>query len=129
MEQDPKMIRKTERVLEVTREKYGFIPVVNQVLSERPDMFLPMAEVSRVLLEGDGAIARKDRFLCAVAAASALGGEHCLRVQSRHAVEAGATRDELLEAMTIGSYMAMTRSQSYAYRAFAKIFDVDLDTF
>ena len=63
----------------------------------------------------------------AIAAATAAGGEYCVSVQSRHALDAGATRGEILEAITIGSYMAMTRAQSYAYRRYAELFDIELD--
>ena len=52
---------------------------------------------------------------------------YCVKVQAQHAIAAGATRDEVLEAMTIGSYMAMTRAQSYAFRKYAELFDVELD--
>ena len=37
-------------------------PEVNQVLSERPDIFIPGAEFSRAVLEGDGVLDRKQRL-------------------------------------------------------------------
>ena len=58
-----------------------------------------------------------------MAAASATGGEHCIGVQMKHAIAAGASKDEILEAMVIGSYMAMTRAQSYAFRKLKKVYD------
>ena len=127
MEEDPELRKRTEEVLRATKEAYGFIPVVNQVLSERPDLFLPTAALAQAVLEGDGALEQKQRYLCAVAAATAAGGEYCVRAQATHARDAGATRDEILEAMTIGSYMAMTRAQSYAFRKYAELFDVELE--
>ena len=48
-------------------------------------------------------------------------------VQTKHAIAAGATGDEVLEAMLIGSYMAMTRSQSYALRKYAENFGIELE--
>ena len=127
MEENPELRRRTDEAVARIREEYGFVPVVNQVLSERPDLFLPMTELSRAVLEGDGDMDRKQRFLCAVSAATAAGGEYCVKVQSQHALDAGATRDEVLEAMTIGSYMAMTRAQSYAFRKYAELFDIKLE--
>ncbi|MBQ7621080.1 MAG: carboxymuconolactone decarboxylase family protein [Candidatus Methanomethylophilaceae archaeon] len=53
-----------------------------------------------------------------------MGGAHCLRVQIDHAIKAGATEDEVLETIMIGSFMSMTRSQSYALRAFADAYDI-----
>lgn len=127
MKDDPELRSKADAILKATKEAYGFVPVVNQVLSERPDLFVPMAGVARAVLEGDGDLERKQRYLCAVSAATAIGGEYCVKVQAQHAIAAGATRDEVLEAMTIGSYMAMTRAQSYAFRKYAELFDVELD--
>jgi len=126
MQEDPKLREITDKILKATEEKYGFIPVSNKIMGGRPDLFVPSAEFSRAVLDReDGAIPRKNRFLLAISAAAAVGGEHCLKVQISHAREAGATRDEILESIMIGSFMSMTRSQSYALRAFADEFGVD----
>ena len=112
-----------DKILEATEKRYGFVPLVNKVLSRRPDIFIPSANFTQSLLENeDQALERKTRFLCAVSAASAVGGEHCINVQMKHAKEAGASKDEILEAITIGSLMAMTKSQSYAFRKYEEIF-------
>ncbi|MBE6528528.1 MAG: carboxymuconolactone decarboxylase family protein [Thermoplasmata archaeon] len=126
MQEDPELRAITDKILKATEEKYGFIPVSNKVLSVRPDMFVPSADFSKCILDReDGAVPRKDRFLLAVSAAAAVGGEHCLKVQIKHAREAGASRDEILESIMIGSYMSMTRSQSYALRAYADEFNIE----
>jgi AhpD family alkylhydroperoxidase len=126
MQEDPKQREITDKLLKVIEDKYGFIPVSNKILSERPDVFVPSSDFSRCILDReDGAVPRKDRFLLAISAAAAVGGEHCLRVQIKHAREAGASKDEILESILIGSYMSMTRSQSYALRAFADEYDID----
>ena len=116
-----------DRIIEAIRREYGFVPVVNQVLSTRPDLFLPQSAASRAILEGNGDLDRKQRYLCAISAATAVGGEYCIDVQTKHAIAAGATGDEVLEAMLIGSYMAMTRSQSYALRKYAENFGIELE--
>jgi alkylhydroperoxidase/carboxymuconolactone decarboxylase family protein YurZ len=64
----------------------------------------------------------KTTYLCAVAAATGLGAQHCIMAQGSHAKEAGVTKDEMREAMFIGSYMAMTRAQSFAFRALEEIY-------
>jgi len=127
MEEDPQLRQQADKILEAIRNMYGFVPVVNQVLSERPDLFVPNAAYSRAVLEGDGELDRKTRYLCAIAAATAAGGEYCVAVQMKHAREEGATKDEILESIVIGSLMTMTRAQSYAFRKFAEEFDVKLD--
>ncbi len=128
MQEDPQLRETTDKIMKAIKDAYGFVPVVNQVLSERPDMFVPSAGLSQAILDReDGAIPRKERFLCAISAAAAVCGEHCLRVQIKHAKEAGASKDEILESIMIGSYMSMTRSQSYALRAYADAFDIKYD--
>ena len=126
MEQDPEMIERRDAIMESIRREFGFVPVVNQVVSERPDVFVPLSGAARSILE-NGDLDRKTRYLCAVSAATAIGGEYCVDVQMRHAKEAGATKDEVFEAIMIGSYMAMTRAQSYAFRKYAELFDVELE--
>lgn len=127
MEEDPALREKTDKILRATERAFGFIPVVNQVLSTRPDLFVPSATLSRAILEGDGELDRKTRHLCAVSAATAIGGEYCVDVQMRHAIDAGATRDEVIESIMIGSMMAYTRAQSYALRRYAENFGIDIE--
>ena len=125
MEEDPVMRQKTDEILANIEKAYGFVPVVNQILSTRPDMFLPLVDTSKAILER-GDLDGKTKALCAVAAASAVCGEYCVDVQMRHAVDRGATQDEVLEAIMIGCYMTLTRSQSYALRKFANLFELDV---
>lgn len=112
-----------DKILKAIEERYGFVPLVNQVMSENPDLFIPTANLSKAILESDTKkLDLKTSYLCAVAAASALGAEHCIRAQGTHAKANGATKDEMMEAMVIGSYMAMTRSQSYAFRVLQDLY-------
>lgn len=121
METDGYTAEDAELLLKRIEKAYGFVPVVNQVLSERPDMFIPSVEASKSILER-GIMDRKSKMLCAVSAAAAVSGEYCLDVQIAHAKDAGATRDEVLEAIMIGCQMNYTRSQSYALRRFASAY-------
>ena len=112
-----------DKMLQAIEKEYGFVPLVNQVLSQRPDLFIPTVNFSKAALEGDNQkLEKKTAYLCAITAATALGAEHCINVQMKHAVSVGATKDEILESMLIGSMMAMTRSQSYAFRKFDEMF-------
>lgn len=121
------MVKYTEeqvqKILDAMKREYGFVPLVGEVLAERPDLFVPHAGIVKAAIEGDEQrLERKTAYLCAVSAATALAGEHCIDVQMKHAIQAGATKDEILEAMMIGSVMAMTRSQSYAFRKYKENF-------
>ena len=122
MQEDPEERAIADKILRSIEKQYGFIPVVNQVLSERPDKFIPAANYGKAVMEGKGELDQKTKYLLAVSAATALGGEHCVRVQMHHASKAGATKDEILESMLIGSYIAMTRAQSYAFTEYSDMF-------
>ena len=112
----------TREILKAIEKDYGFIPLVNEVLSERPDIFIPVANANKSVFYGKGELSRKTRYLTALAAAAALGAEHCIEVQMRQAVKAGATKNEILETMQIAGVMSMTRAQSYAFRKFKEMF-------
>jgi alkylhydroperoxidase/carboxymuconolactone decarboxylase family protein YurZ len=110
-------------ILSSIEKVYGAVPLVNQVLSdERPDLFIPAANLSKAIFYGKGDMNRKTRYLVALSAAVALGAEHCMTVQMQMAVKNGATKDEILETMQIASLMAMTHSQSHAFRKFREMF-------
>jgi len=127
MEEDPKEREVADKILEAIKKEYGFVPVVNQIMSTRPDLFIPQTRLSKAVFEGKGDLEPKTRYLCAVSAAAATGAEYCISVQMKHAVEAGATQDEVLESIIIGCQIAMTRAQSYALRKYAEQFNLELD--
>ena len=112
-----------QKILDRIAERYGKVPLVNTVLAQDPDLFIPAANMAKAALESENKkLDAKTSYLCAVAAATGLGAEHCVLAQGTHAKEAGVTKDEMREAMFIGSYMAMTRAQSYAFRALEEIY-------
>ncbi len=128
MQENPEERAIADKILEAIRREYGFVPVVNQVMSNRPDLFIPQCNLSKAVFEGRGDLDYKTRCLCAISAAAAIGGEYCINVHMQHAIDAGATKDEVLESISIGSMMAMNRAQSYALRRYAEVFGIDIDS-
>ncbi len=122
MECDPKKREEVDKMLNAIKSRYGSVPLVTEVLSERPDKFIPMVHTATQIMEKDSSFDSKTRYLLALSAAAALGGEHCIRLQMNNALKAGASRDEVLEALLISSYMSMTRSQSYSFRIFQEVY-------
>jgi 4-carboxymuconolactone decarboxylase len=120
-EVDEKVEREVQRRLVELERLYGRVPLVAQVLSERPDIFLAYSDYSDATLNRPMHLDRKTAELAAVAAGSALASQHCLGVHLEAAIKAGATDDEILESVLIGSFMAMTRSQSVALRMFQEL--------
>jgi len=111
-----------KKILRAIEKEYGFIPLVNQVLSERPDLFIPSANLGRSVFDGKGELEKKFRHLAALSAAVALGAEHCMNVQMQLAAKFGATKNEILETMQIAGVMSMTHAQSYAFRKYKEMF-------
>jgi 4-carboxymuconolactone decarboxylase len=105
-----------QRVLDRVRKVYGQVPLVSEILSERPDMFIPYSELSSAILFKPKFMDQKSMELAAIAAGSALGAEHCLMVHFKQAAKFGASEDEMFDAVMVGAMMAMTASQAVAYR-------------
>ena len=118
---DEEVEREVKARLAELERLYGRVPFVAQVLSQRPDIFLAYSEYSDATLNRPVHLDRKTAELAAVAAGSALASQHCLSIHLDAAVKAGADNDEILEAVLIGSFMSMTRSQSVALRMFQEI--------
>jgi len=112
----------TKDMLKSIEREYGFIPLVNEVLSERPDLFIPSVNLGKSVFYGKCELGRKMRHLTALAAAVAKGSEHCMSVHMQLAVKAGATKNEIIETMQIASVVSMTHAQSYAFRRFKEMF-------
>jgi len=91
--------KETEKRLKAVEHAYGAIPPVNQILSERPDMFIPNFDLGDSLFREKTVFDIKTKHLFALAAAAALSGEYCMKAQMAHAKDAGATDEEVLEVL------------------------------
>ncbi len=126
MEKSTELEKETEKRLEMDKAALGRIPVVHQVLSERPDLFIPNFDTSASIFMGKGVLDLKTKRLISVAASAMGGSPYCLRAQMEDAKLAGATEDEILEALQISAYMGMTRVQSVSFRVFAEMFGKEI---
>ncbi len=126
MDKSPEIEKEAEKRLEKVEAMLGKVPVIHQILSERPDLFVPSFDTSSAIFMGKGVLDVKTRRLISVAAAAMGGSPYCLRAQMEDAVAAGATEDEVLEALQISAYMGMTRVQSVSFRVFADVFGKEL---
>ena len=112
MDQKEEVRRRLRRI----REVMGRIPLVTETLAEREDLFLPYTDLNQSVFYRPRHLDRKTVELAAISSAASLGSDHCLDVHVEQARALGASREEVLEAMMVGSMMAMTRSQSVAFR-------------
>ena len=122
MQNDPELQAETERRLKMIEEALGKIPVVNQILSRRPDLFIPNNDVSISLFMNRGCFDEKTRHLLALSAAAANGSPYCIRAQMEDAIHFGATDDEIIETLQISAYMGLTKVQSTAFRVYDEFF-------
>jgi AhpD family alkylhydroperoxidase len=114
--------RKVTQTLRRIKEAYGQVPLVSRVMSRRGDMFLAYSELNKSVFYSEQALDRKTAELAGIAAGAALGAEFCLEVHIRQAIKAGASEDEVFEALMIGSMVAMTKSQAVAMRKFESFY-------
>ncbi len=112
-----------EKLLKSMERLYGFVPLVNQVLSERPEFFIPQVTLAKAIFNSPGSLSEKERELIALGAATACSAEHCMMVHLKHADRLGADKDQIMEAMMIGSMISMNKAQSYAFRKFREAFE------
>ncbi len=122
MQNNSEQIAEAEKRLRLVEEKMGKIPVVNQILSRRPDLFIPNFDVSASLFMNGGAFDEKTKHLIALSAAAANGSPYCIRAQMEDAIHFGATDEEILETLQISAYMGLTKVQSTSFRIYDEYF-------
>ena len=110
-----------ENILREVKENLGFIPGPLMVMSKRAGLLGNFMAYGKRLFEG-GPLTDRERFLVAVSAATALKSKNCIRAHSQRAIGAGATKDEVLQAILIAGMISNTSSLHVAYDA-AGIFD------
>lgn len=108
--------RKVQRVLDKVRAEYGFVPLVSEMMSKRPDVYLPYSELSSALFFKPKFLDRRTAELAAIAAGAALGSDNCLNVHIPQALKLGVGEEEVLEAIFVGAFMSLNRSNSIALR-------------
>lgn len=112
--------RLAQQLLDEVAARYGEAPLVARVLSERPELYVPTALKNGAAIR-DSPLGARVAELCAVAAATALRCEHCIRTHSEQALNAGATLDDLFAAMVIAGTVAESAAQSYAFREYQRL--------
>jgi AhpD family alkylhydroperoxidase len=116
----PEGVALAEELLATLRARYGDVPLVHRVLGQDPAVYVPWALKSQAIIR-DSRLGPKVAELVAVAAATALHCEHCLRTHSEQALNAGADLDDVLAAMLIAAAIAESAAQSYALREYQRL--------
>jgi len=93
---------------------------VARVLSEWPAAYVPTALKNQAVVR-DSPLGARVAELVAVGAAAALQCEHCIRTHSEQALRAGASLDDVFQAMLIAGTIAESAVQSYAFREYQRL--------
>lgn len=90
-----------ERQIELNDERMKQLDKFREVLS---DLMVPESAVWDVVYK-DGALSTKEKRLTALGIALGAGCINCILAQTMRALEAGATKDEILETISVVAVM------------------------
>jgi AhpD family alkylhydroperoxidase len=106
-----------DEIFEKIENYFGFVPKIFQVLGENPPALKVYFDKFEVLMNDDCLNALTKEFI-SIGAASALGAEHCLLTHLKVARELGATDEQLLLAILMGSIIAETDALAKSLRVY-----------
>ena len=101
-----------ESQLELEGERVKLVDKLRQAL---PDLMTREAAVVDGVYK-DGALSHKVKRLIALAIALRAGCTNCILAQTKHALNAGATKDELLETISVEVVMSGTTGVAESLR-------------
>ncbi|QLH74170.1 MAG: carboxymuconolactone decarboxylase family protein [Methanomassiliicoccales archaeon] len=78
---------------------------LTQIMKEQPEVINALYRYKNTIFK-DGNLSNKEKELIAIAVICVLKCEECLDVHARRAIELGATKDEIREAMLVAMYLA-----------------------
>ncbi|HZP27081.1 MAG TPA: carboxymuconolactone decarboxylase family protein [Dehalococcoidia bacterium] len=97
-------------------------PPWDLLLKKDAEMFRYHDEMDRMVFS-DGALPAKIKLLIACAIDSTNGAEPGVEVYARRARQAGASDEEIVEAVRVASLLGGTRGQTTALRGLASFFE------
>lgn len=96
----------------------GSLGFLFNMLKDRPRTFNAYILKGESIYREPVAIDRKTAELAAVAAATALQCEHCLEAHINHAVNEGASKEEIMDVILVAGAIAESSLLSVAFRKF-----------
>jgi AhpD family alkylhydroperoxidase len=106
-----------EEILEKISSYFGFVPKIFQVLSENPPALKVYFDKVEVMMADDTLPPLTKEFV-SIGAAAALGSPHCLNTHLEVASEFGATNEQLLLAIILGTTISETTALSKSLRVY-----------
>jgi len=106
-----------DEILEKIEGYFGLVPKIFQVLAGNPVALKAYFKKSEIFFADDSLPPLTKEFI-SIGAASALGADHCLLTHLEVAREFGATNDQLLTAILMGSFIAETNALAKSLRVY-----------
>jgi 4-carboxymuconolactone decarboxylase len=106
-----------EDIFNDTEQMLGTVPFILQVMARRPQFMIFSALKDFYALRPQ-CLDPKTAELLAVAAAASAGADKCLNVHMAAAACAGASEDEILDAVFIAAIIGLTKVLASALRTF-----------
>lgn len=114
LDQNPSL---QEDIFDDSEEMLGTVPFILQVMARRPEFMIFSSLKDFYALRPKSLDARTAELL-AVAAAASAGADKCLKVHMAAAKRAGASEDEILDAIFIAAIIGQTKVLASALREF-----------
>lgn len=106
-----------EDIFDDAEEMLGTVPFILRVMARRPE-FMIFSALKDFNALRPKSLDPKTAELLAIAAAASSGAEKCLKVHMSAAARAGASEDEILDAVFIASIIGQTKVLASALRTF-----------
>jgi len=106
-----------EDIYDDIEQMLGTVPFILKVMARRPEFMIFSALKDFYALRPQS-LEPKVAELLAVAAAASCGADKCLKVHMNAAARAGASEDEILDAVFIAALIGQTRVLASALRTF-----------
>ena len=106
-----------DEILRSMKEEYGDIPFIAKSMgSRRPEAFIFNTLQTLFIMKQPKVVSQKTAELIAIAAATALGCEHCVDFHVRAAMHLGCKQDEIFDAIMIAGLISQTSKLAVSLR-------------
>ncbi|MBI5533261.1 MAG: carboxymuconolactone decarboxylase family protein [Deltaproteobacteria bacterium] len=92
------------RILAELARAQGHVPIPLPLVAKRPGTVATLIAHKNQIMEG-GPLTQKERSLIALSSAVAVKSTECIRAHAAHARKAGATEDEVVQAVLIAGFV------------------------
>ncbi len=104
-------------IFDDSEEMLGRVPFILDVMAQRP-AFMIFSSLKDFYALRPKSLDAKTAELLAVASAASAGADNCLKVHMDAAVHAGASKDEVLDAIFIAAIIGQSKVLASSLRAF-----------